>query len=554
VKTRLNGRVVPGPAGWAGPAALAALGLLLLSACAPRYDLLIRHGEVLDGTGAAATRADVGVRGDRIAAVGDLSRARAPTTIDATGLLVAPGFIDSHSHAGEALAQPELSAARPLLAQGITTVVINPDGGGAVDLPAQRTRLLEHGLGVNVAQLVPQGSVRAAVVGNDDRPPTAAELARMEALVRAGMDAGAFGLSSGLFYTPGGYAGTDEVIALARVAGAHGGVYQSHVRDEGDYGAGVVVAVDEVIRIAREAALPGIVTHIKALGPGVWGASVPIVERIEAARAEGVSVWADQYPYEASASNLVAALVPAWARAGDAGYRARLDDPATADSLRAGIADNLRRRGGGERIMFRGGGPLAGRTLAAVAAERGIPELDLALELLRDDARPRGIISFNMAEDDLLRFMRQPWTMTASDGGLSAPDAGVPHPRDYGTFPRKLGRYARDAGVVDVPTAVHTMTGLPARVYSLAERGALRAGAVADIVVLDLARVHDPATYEDPRQLGVGMVHVLVNGVPVIVDGEFTGALPGRVLHRRGVAYETGAGGAPGTIQEGVSP
>ena len=247
------------------------------------YDLLIRGGRVLDGTGNAWYYADIATSGDRIAAVGDLSKAQARRVIDARGRYVTPGFIDVHSHAGPGLATQELSPAQPLLAEGITTVVVNPDGGGPVDLVAQRAALLKYGLGVNVAQFVPHGSVRDAVLGMSDRDPTAAELDRMRALVRTGMEAGAFGLSSGPFYAPGSYSKTEELVELAKVAAQYGGVYQSHIRDESDYTVGLVAAVDEVIRIVREAKLPGIVTHIKALGPHVWGYSMAIAQRFQSA-------------------------------------------------------------------------------------------------------------------------------------------------------------------------------------------------------------------------------------------------------------------------------
>jgi N-acyl-D-amino-acid deacylase len=507
------------------------------------YDVIIRNGTLVDGSGGTPRVADVGIRGDRIVRIGDLSGATAARVIDASGLHVAPGFIDVHSHAGEALAGAALSTAHALLAQGITTVVINPDGGGPVDLEAQRSRLLEHGLGVNVVQLVPHGSIRSRVLGNSDRDPTAEEQTRMNEMVRAGMEAGAFGLSSGLFYTPGIWSRTEEVVEMARVAAEYGGVYSSHIRDEADYNIGVVAAVEEVIRIAREARLPGIVSHIKALGPNVWGLSEPIVEAVEAARAAGVQVWADQYPYDASATGFVAAVVPAWAREGGS-LQARLDDPALGGRIRAEMQENLDRRGGGARILFRGSGALAGRTLAEVAAERGVSELEASLELVRRGSAP-GIISFNMHEDDIARFMRQPWMMTSSDGGLSAPGEGFPHPRNYGAFARKIRLYVVEQAVVDLPFAIRSLSALAADVFQIEGRGHLREGMIADVVVFDLARVNDPATFDAPHQLSEGMVHVLVNGELAVDEGKFTDALPGQVLHRRGADHAFRRGSVP---------
>jgi acyl-homoserine-lactone acylase len=501
---------------------------------APPFDLVLRGAHVLDGTGAPLVVADVGIRNGRIAAVGDLARASAAETLDVTGLHLAPGFIDSHSHAAGALTTDALSHAHPLLAQGITTVFVNPDGGGAVDLAAQRQALMRHGLGVNVAQMVPHGSVRQRVLGMADRAPTDPELQRMIELVRAGMEAGAFGMSSGPYYAPGSFANTDELAALAHVVARYDGVHQSHVRDEGAFAAGLLAAVDELIEISHRTGVRGVHTHIKALGPDAWGLSAQVVDRIEAARADGVEIYADQYPYEASATSLSGGLAPRWALAGGGdSLRARAGRPADRARLKADMAANLAARGGAERIQFRRyarDSSLEGRTLAEVASSRGEDPVDTALEILLTGGA--GVVSFNMHEDDIAHFMRQPWTMTASDGEFVALGEGVPHPRAYGTFPRKIARYVVERGVVDLETAVRSMTALPAQVYGLGDRGVIRAGMVADLVVFDLARVRDPATYTDPHHYGEGMVHVLVGGRFAIRAGEFTGARDGVVLER----------------------
>ena len=520
---------------------LPSLVALALAAAAPAvagaqqtYDVLIRGGFVLDGTGNPWLRADVALSGDRVAAVGDLTGSSGRVTIDASGLYVAPGFIDAHSHSGPGLATPELSHARPLLAQGITTVFVNPDGGGSVDLVEQRRELLEDGLGVNAALLVPHGSVRSEVLGAADRAPTPDELERMKALVRSGMEAGAFGLSSGPFYAPGAFSKTDELVALAEVAAERGGAYTSHIRDESDYGIGLLASVEEVITVAREAGIPGVVTHVKALGPPVWGFSRAIVHRIERARAEGVEVYADQYPYTASATGLGAALVPRWAQAGGGdSLQARLADPPTRARIRAEMVDNLARRAGAAAIQFRRfreDPSIEGKTLAEVARANGRDPIDEAL-LLLEKGGP-SIVSFNMHEDDVRALMAQPWTMTASDGDLVPLDEGVPHPRSYGTFSRKIERYVVEEGVVDLSAAVRSMTSLPAQVFRLADRGVLRPGAVADVVVFDLERVREVGTFTDPHHLSEGMVHVFVNGEAAIRDGAFTGQLAGRVLTR----------------------
>ncbi len=498
------------------------------------YDLLIRNGRLLDGTGNPWYYADVAIRGNRIAAVGDLKAARARRVIDAAGLYVAPGFIDVHSHAGPGLATPGLSAAQPLIAQGITTAVVNPDGGGPVNLVAQRDSLLKDGLGVNVALLVPHGGVRGAVLRMEDRPPTPAEMDRMRALVRQGMQAGAYGLSSGPFYAPGSYATTEELVELAKVAAEYGGVYTSHIRDESDYSIGLVAAVDEVIRVAREAKLPGIVTHIKALGPRVWGFSGALVSRIERAREEGVEVFADQYPYEASQTGLDAALLPRWAQVGGRdSLLARFANAATGARIRTEMIENLDRRGGAQRIQIArhpADPSVEGKTLEQIARERGLDAVAAATGLIR--ASDTRIVSFNMTEGDIATLMRQPWMMTGSDGTLVPMGEGVPHPRAYGTYPRKLRRYVMEEGVVDLGMAIRSMTALPAAVFRMRDRGQIRPGAAADIVVFDLARIRERATYSEPHQLAEGMVHVLVNGKLAMESERLTSVRSGVVLSR----------------------
>lgn len=496
------------------------------------FDVIIRNGRVLDGTGNDWFRADVALRGDRITAVGDLADARAPTEIDATGLFVAPGFIDTHTHAGGGLTTEELSHARPLLAQGITTILANPDGRSPLDLEEQRARFLEHGLGVNVGQMVGHGSIRQAVLGMADRLATPQEMEEMRTLLRDALVQGAFGFSAGPFYTPGSYSDTREHVELGKVAAEFGVPYQSHVRDEADYTVGVIAAVEELITVAREGGIPAVFTHAKVLGPNVWGFSQAIVHRIERAREEGLEVYADQYPYPASATGLTAALLPRWAQAGGGdSLRARLDDPETLARIREAMVENLARRGGADRIQFRRFRPdpsIEGRLLSELAAERGQDPIETAIDLFREGSP--GIVSFNMHPRDIRTFMTQPWTMTSSDGDLEPWMEGVPHPRSYGAFSRKIAHYVKEEGVVSLPFAIRSMTSLPAQVYRLPGRGLLREGMVGDVVVFDLERVEDKATFTEPHQLSEGMVHVFVNGRAAVRDGEFTGVLAGRTL------------------------
>ena len=498
------------------------------------FDLLITNGRVMDGTGNPWRRADLGIRDGRIVAIGTLRDAAARRRIDAGDRLVTPGFIDVHSHAAGGLASEDLSHGQPLLAQGVTTIVANPDGGGPVDLDEQRARFEVNGVGVNIALLIGHAAVRRAVLEMADRAPTEDEMAEMQRLVRRGMEAGAYGLSSGLFYAPGSYATTEEVAALGSVVAEFGGLYTSHIRDEGNYTVGLLAAVNEVIEIAEANGIPGIVSHMKALGPDNWGLSVAATTRLDEARRRGIEVYADQYPYAASSTGLSAALVPRWAQAGGPDeFTRRLADPETRGRIVVEMRENLRRRGGAEAIVVAFHRPdpsLEGQTLAAIAEASGRPAVETALELI---ARGRvSIISFNMSERDIAHIMRQRYTMTSSDGGLVPMGEGRPHPRNNGAFARKLGHFVREREVVPLAFAVRSMTSLPAAVFGLRDRGVLRIGAWADIVIFDPDAVRDRSTYIDPHQLAEGIDTVIVNGTVVRAHEGFTDARPGRVLRK----------------------
>jgi len=515
-------------------AAMVFLPLGVAPAAAQEHTILIRNGRVMDGSGNPWIYADVLLRGDRIAAVGLLGDVQADEVVDATGLYVTPGFIDTHTHAGDGLATPGLSHARPLLVQGLTTIFANPDGGGPVDLAQQRRDLLRDGIGVNVAQLVSQGSVRGAVLGAEDRDPTAAEMQRMEQLVRAGMEEGAWGMSSGTFYVPGFYSKPAEIQDLAKIVAGFGGVYQSHIRDESTYSVGLMAAVDEVIQVGRVAGIPAVLTHVKALGPDVWGYGQAIVRRVERAREEGVQVFADQYPYTASATGLDAALLPRWSQAGGRdSLLARMARPADMARIHEAMVENLARRGGADRIQFRRFLPdttIEGKRLSEIARERGEDAIGVAVDIIKRGSA--SIVSYNMDDSDVQTLMAQPWTMTSSDGDLVPWQQGVPHPRSYGAFPRKIRLYVMEEGTITLEQAIRSMTSLPAEVYRMPDRGVLRAGAAADVVVFDLDRIRDTATYTEPHQLAEGMVWVFVNGRAAIRDGAFQDVRAGRVLRK----------------------
>ncbi|HEU4628737.1 MAG TPA: amidohydrolase family protein [Gemmatimonadaceae bacterium] len=501
------------------------------------YDVLITGGTVLDGTGTPGVRADVAVRGDRIVRVSTtpLSRDSAARVIDARGLVVAPGFIDLHAHLDPLLRLPDAESA---VRQGVTTALGGPDGSAPLPLDRYLDSARTLGVGMNVAFLTGHNTIRRRVMGMADRAPTADELARMQRMVAEAMGQGAWGLSTGLKYLPGAYAKTDEVIALARVAADSGGIYTSHLREEG---LELIDGVAEAIRIGREAHIPVVLTHHKVVGQPMWGASVRTLAMIDSARAAGIDVVADQYPYTATYTG-IGVLVPAWAMAdGDSAFERRLADPALRDSIVRGIVFNiLNDRGGGDlRRVQLAKVPwqrdLEGRTLADWAVARGLdPTPETGAELVIEAVRRGGVsaIYHVLDEADVERIMRHPQTMIGSDGRLVKPGEGHPHPRWYGTFPRVLGVYARERHVLTLPEAVHKMTGQSAARLGLRDRGRISQGSYADIVVFDPATVKDMSTFEEPHQYPVGIPWVLVNGRIAVEDGKFAGVRAGRVLRR----------------------
>ena len=504
-------------------AAALLLGLTSAAVAQGRLDVLIRGGSVYDGTGGAPRIADIGIRGDRIVFVGTApTGAAALRTIDAKGLVVAPGFIDPHTHIDEDLRDPIRRRLPGFLLQGVTTLVTGNDGGGTPAVGTARARLAQ-GVGANIAFLVGHGAVRGAVLGMAARAPTATELDSMRSLVSRAMGDGAFGLSTGLYYAPGSYATTDEVIELAKVAQAAGGYYDSHIRDESSYTIGLLGAIDEAIRIGLESGIPVHISHIKALGVDVWGKSDEVVARILAARAAGQRVTADQYPYTASGTSVGAALLPRWA---EAGGRDSLKSRFARSEIRAKIVtemtENLRRRGGAEALLITEG-KWRGKRLAEVAAATKAPPIEAAIAIiLTGDA---AVASFNMNEADIDRFMMQSFVVTGSDGSAG-------HPRKYGTFPRKIRRYALDRGVISLARAIEASSGQTAGIVGLVDRGVLAPGKFADVVVFDSTAIIDKSTYEAPAAPAAGIRFVVVNGRLAVDAGRPTGALAGRALAR----------------------
>jgi dihydroorotase/N-acyl-D-amino-acid deacylase len=508
----------------------------ILASQAPAYDLVLRGGRIVDGTASPWYRADVAIKGDTIVRIAPTITEPATRIVEVNGLIVAPGFIDIHTHARRGIF--ELPTADNYTRQGVTTLIEGPDGGSPLPLKPFLDKITALGISPNFASFIGQGTIRGQVVGDANRAATRAEVEQMRGLVRQGMEEGAFGLSSGLFYVPGTFTPTEEVIELARVAGEMGGIYISHMRDEAK---GVVESVRETIAIGEKGRLATQVTHHKVVGKAYWGGSVETLKLIDEARARGVDATIDQYPYTASSTNIGSALMPSWAlEGGREATLKRLKDPATRAKIKAATVAIIRdERGGGDpknvQIAANQWDPsMAGKTLADVTASRKLPvTLENAAETtlwIFEQGNAQGIFHA-IGEEDLQRILVHPATMVASDGEVAIFERNHPHPRSYGTFVRVLGRYARDKKLLPLETAVQKMSALPAQRLGLADRGVVRTGMKADIAVFDAARVRDTATFEKPHSYAEGVTYVIVNGQLIVDNGKMTPARPGRVLY-----------------------
>ena len=545
-------------------AALVLLSLVTASSQPAAFDVLIRGGTVYDGTGAPGRRADVALRGDRIAAVGALEGATAATVVDASGLAVAPGFINMLSWSTESLLVDGRSQGE--IRQGVTTEIFGEGASMGPLTPAMKQRIVKEqgdlkyditwttlseylkdlerrGVAPNVASFIGAATIREYVVGLDDRAPTPEELERMRVLVRQEMEAGALGIGSSLIYAPGFYAKTGELIELCKAAAPYRGKYITHMRSEGNR---LEESVDEVLRIAREAGVPAEIYHLKAAGRANWAKMDRVLKTINGARAQGLRITADMYTYTAGATGLDAAMPP-WVLDGgwDAAFR-RLRDPQQRAKIAAAIRtptsdwENLYLAAGSpERVLLVGFKsdalkPLTGKTLAQVAAMRGKSAEETIMDLVAEDESRVATIYFLMSDENVAKQMRQPWISFGSDAESMAPEPpftkSSTHPRAYGNFARLLGKYVREDKVLTLDDAVYRLTGLPAANLELDRRGFLREGMFGDVVVFDPATIADRATFDNPHQYAAGMRHVFVNGVQVLKDGEHTGAKPGRAL------------------------
>ena len=547
--------------------ALLCLGLLVpVAACGPRreVDLVLRGGTLVDGTGSPAVAGDLAIDGGRIVAVGDLEAITGRREFDVTGLVVAPGFINMLSWATESLLEDPRALSD--IRQGVTLEVFGEGWSMGPLTEAMRREMLERqgdirfdvpwrtlgeylehlearGVAPNVASFVGATTVRIHELGYEDRAPSAQELDRMRGLVRQAMEEGALGVGSSLIYAPAHFAQTDELIALVEVAEAHGGLYISHIRSEGDE---LLEALDELISIARQTGAKAEIYHFKASRPQNWDKLEAAIAKVEAARAEGLEVAANVYTYPASATGLNAPM-PTWVQEG--GHEAwveRLRDP----EVRARLREELDLLAPDKMLLidFRSEAlkPLTGKTLAEVAAMRGTSPEDTVMDLVIEDDSRVGTIYFSMSEENVRRKVALPWVSFGSDAGAPAAEGvflrSSTHPRAYGTFARVLGRYTRDEGLMDLPQAVHKLSGWPAERLGIRDRGVLAPGYFADVAIFDHGRIRDRATFEDPHRYSEGVVHVLVNGELVLEDGEPTGATPGRFV--RGPGYRPDVGDA----------
>jgi len=502
---------------------------LLLGSCAPSYDVVISGGLIYDGTGSAPYEADIGITDGQIKTIGRI-KISGDENIDAEGLFVAPGFIDIHTHCDRGLQVDELKNAKNYLTQGVTTVVTGNCGGGTYRVEEFFSKLDSQGIGPNVIHLVGHGTVRSVVMGQEAREPTADELEQMKKLIAQGMEGGAAGFSTGLFYAPGSFSKTEEIVKLALTVKEYSGIYASHIRDESNYTIGLKESIKEAIAIGEQAGIPVEISHIKALGRPVWGQSAEVCEIIERARERGVKVYADQYPYMASSTGLSAAVIPRWVQAGGE-VKNKLNDPELLPRIKKEIAENIDRRGGAESLVivsFPKNRDFAGKNLLEISRMMKKPVVETALYLVLNGSP--SVISFNMTESDLEYFMKRPYVMAGSDGDIQIPGRSFPHPRSYGTFTRKIRKYVIENKWITMEQAIRAATGLPAEVLGLDDRGRLKKRCAADIIVFDPDEISDKATYENPHQYSVGIRFLVINGEVVIEDGSYNGKLAGKPI------------------------
>lgn len=493
-----------------------------------RVDILLRGGTIIDGTLAEPRTGNVAIKGNKLVAVGEFDAKLAEVVIDCKGLVICPGFIDLHTHSDRSITDPAGRANVNFLTQGCTTIVTGNCGFGPVDVAKYFSEVDSAGAGTHVIHMLPHGSLREAVMGKTRRDPTPDEVEQLRKLAEKAMTDGAYGMTTGLIYVPGIYSKTDEIVEVAKIVARHGGIYGSHIRGEGTT---LLDAVREAIEIGKQAQLPVHVSHFKASGNRVWGTLRAAGEIIEQARTAGQRITADQYPYTASSTSLEATLLPAWAREGGREkIKERLEDEHDSKRLRVDVAKKLTTT---DRIVIANYRPRPewlGKSLAEIAKVDGREEVDVALDIERNGGA--SIIHHNMHEDDIRYAMKLPWVATASDGSAKIPGLDRPHPRSFGTFSRKVGRYAIADSVITLTHAIRSSSGLPADILGLTDRGYLKSGLIADVIVFDPQTFRDQATFDEPFRYSTGVRHAFVAGVIAIHDGIPTGALAGKALRK----------------------
>ncbi|QDT43544.1 D-aminoacylase [Gimesia alba] len=499
------------------------------------FDLILKGGTIIDGTGKPGFTGDIAIKNDRIVQISPNINGQADQTIQCRGLTIAPGFIDLHNHSDRQIVSPLTRANMNYVTQGCTTIVTGNCGSGPVDTGEYYRKIDASGSGTNVMHLIPQGSLRDHVMGSGQRKPTPDELTKMKALAEKAMQDGAWGMSTGLIYVPSSYAETDELIELANIVSRHQGIYASHIRNESTE---LLAAVNEALKIGQQANLPVHISHFKSSGQDAWGLVIRAAKMIDDARKQGKIVTADQYPYIASSTSLGATLIPAWARAGgNKELIQRLEAPETSEKIIRKIKSNIEKREGGTAIRIARYGKKpewVGKNLQQIAEAEQKSVLDIVLEITRQGGA--SVVNFSMNEGDVRQIMQIDWVATASDGRAYLPGSDRPHPRNYGTFPRKLGYYAIKEKVIPLEHAVRSATGLPADILGLNDRGYLREGAYADIVVFDPNQLIDQATFDAPHQYSNGIRYLFVNGRPAISAGFPTGSLAGKALRHQDAA------------------
>ena len=491
-------------------------------------DVLIQNGIVYNGTDTVSSNVSIAVKNDKIVFVGDnkLVSITAKKIIDANGMIVSPGFIDPHTHADREYKDPKTAHNLPFMMQGITTTVVGNDGDSFYPTEKYQKLYQKQGIGTNVVQLVGHHEIINAVIGNSDIKPTSEQIVEMQKLMQKEMDAGAFGMSTGLYYSPGSYTSTEEVIALAKIVAKNNGVYDTHLRDESSNTIGLVAAIQEAIEIGRQAKLPIHISHIKCLGVDVWHQSDSIIKIINDARKEGIQVTANQYPYDASGTSLNAAVSPRWAESGGKDsllYRSA--HPKFKEKIFKETKVNITRRGGPTKLLVVkcNDSRFLGKTLQQISEDLKLPAEEAVYPILKTGYVR--VASFNMNSDDIHNFMKQDWVVTGSDGNTG-------HPRKYGTFPRKYNKYVKQDSVINLATFINGSTSKTADIFRIPKRGKLKKGYYADIIIFNPETFMDIANYKNSFQLAEGLAYSIINGKIVVDKGKFTGQLNGKVLRR----------------------